>query len=162
MTDKIYGKVLLEPVRDRLGDVIIPAGTEINQQVLERLIELEPTKIVVRPILALSQVEKLIQRVTFVRKLRQEPIWKPVLLGITKAALATDSFMSAASFQQTAQALASAAVRGEIDYLRGLKENVIIGHLIPAGTGATPNRNFDVVEVKEEVAHLPVSAERAR
>ena len=162
MTDKIYGKVLLEPVRDRLGDVIIPAGTEINQQVLERLIELEPTKIVVRPILALSQVEKLIQRVTFVRKLRQEPIWKPVLLGITKAALATDSFMSAASFQQTAQALASAAVRGEIDYLRGLKENVIIGHLIPAGTGATPNRNFDVVEVEEEVAHLPVSAERAR
>jgi DNA-directed RNA polymerase subunit beta' len=111
--------------------------------------------------LALSQVERLIQRVIFVRKLRQEPIWKPVLLGITKAALATDSFLSAASFQQTAQALASAAVRGEIDYLRGLKENVIIGHLIPAGTGAAANRNFEIVEAEGEISYEPVSVDRS-
>ena len=161
LTEKIYGKVLLEPVKDKLGNVVVPAGTEVNQQVLERLTELEPTKIVIRPILALSQVERLIQKVTFVRKLRQEPIWKPVLLGITKAALATDSFLSAASFQQTAQALASAAVRGEVDYLKGLKENVIIGHLIPAGTGATVNRNFEVVEVEREPVFESVSADRA-
>ena len=55
--------------------------------------------------------------------------------GVTKAALATDSFLSAASFQQTAQILSAAAVRGEVDELQGLKENVIIGLLIPAGTG---------------------------
>ncbi|HQA36927.1 MAG: DNA-directed RNA polymerase subunit beta' [Acetomicrobium sp.] len=161
MTEKIYGKVLLEPVKDNLGNIVVSAGTEINQQVLERIIEVEPTKIVVRPILALSQVERLIQRVIFVRKLRQEPIWKPVLLGITKAALATDSFLSAASFQQTAQALASAAVRGEIDYLRGLKENVIIGHLIPAGTGAAANRNFEIVEAEGEISYEPVSVDRS-
>jgi DNA-directed RNA polymerase subunit beta' len=57
--------------------------------------------------------------------------------------------------------LASAAVRGEVDYLKGLKENVIIGHLIPAGTGATVNRNFEVVEVEREPVFESVSADRA-
>jgi DNA-directed RNA polymerase subunit beta' len=58
-----------------------------------------------------------------------------VLLGITKAALATESFISAASFQETTRVLTEAAVTGKCDYLRGLKENVIVGRLIPAGTG---------------------------
>ena len=58
-----------------------------------------------------------------------------VLLGITKAALATESFISAASFQETTRVLTEAAVTGKRDYLRGLKENVIVGRLIPAGTG---------------------------
>ncbi len=60
---------------------------------------------------------------------------QPVLLGITKASLSTESFIAAASFQQTTRVLTDAAVSGKIDSLRGLKENVIIGHLIPAGTG---------------------------
>ena len=68
--------------------------------------------------------------------MREFPECKPFIHGITKAALATDSFLSAASFQQTAQVLAGAAVKGELDPLSGLKENVIIGHLIPAGTGS--------------------------
>jgi len=59
----------------------------------------------------------------------------PVLLGITKASLATESFLSAASFQETTRVLTEAAVRGTRDGLRGLKENVIVGRLIPAGTG---------------------------
>jgi DNA-directed RNA polymerase subunit beta' len=59
----------------------------------------------------------------------------PLLLGITKASLATDSFISAASFQETTRVLTEAAINGRIDYLRGLKENVIMGRLIPAGTG---------------------------
>jgi DNA-directed RNA polymerase subunit beta' len=60
---------------------------------------------------------------------------EPVLLGITKASLATESFISAASFQETTRVLTEAAVRGMRDELRGLKENVIVGRLIPAGTG---------------------------
>jgi DNA-directed RNA polymerase subunit beta' len=60
-----------------------------------------------------------------------------ILLGITKAALATESFISAASFQETTRVLTEAAVTGKRDYLRGLKENVIVGRLIPAGTGLT-------------------------
>ena len=58
------------------------------------------------------------------------------MLGITKASLETDSFLSAASFQETTRVLTDAAIRGKVDHLRGLKENVIIGKLIPAGTGA--------------------------
>ena len=60
---------------------------------------------------------------------------EPLLLGITKASLSTDSFISAASFQETTRVLTDAAVNGKVDYLRGLKENVIMGRLIPAGTG---------------------------
>jgi DNA-directed RNA polymerase subunit beta' len=61
--------------------------------------------------------------------------WAPVLLGITKASLLTDSFISAASFQETTRVLTEASINGKIDNLRGLKENVIVGRLIPAGTG---------------------------
>jgi DNA-directed RNA polymerase subunit beta' len=61
--------------------------------------------------------------------------YTPVLLGITKASLNTDSFISAASFQETTRVLTEAAIEGKSDWLRGLKENVIIGRLIPAGTG---------------------------
>ncbi len=68
-------------------------------------------------------------------KAKAEAIYEPVLLGITKASLATESFISAASFQETTRVLTEAAVRGLRDDLRGLKENVIVGRLIPAGTG---------------------------
>jgi DNA-directed RNA polymerase subunit beta' len=60
---------------------------------------------------------------------------RPLLLGITVASLSTDSFFSAASFQETTRVLTEAAISGKMDYLRGLKENVIVGRLIPAGTG---------------------------
>jgi DNA-directed RNA polymerase subunit beta' len=66
---------------------------------------------------------------------KEQASFAPVLLGITKASLATESFISAASFQETTRVLTEAAVRGLKDDLRGLKENVIVGRLIPAGTG---------------------------
>ncbi len=69
---------------------------------------------------------------------------EPLLLGITKASLSTDSFISAASFQETTRVLTEAAISGRIDYLRGLKENVIMGRLIPAGTGMKYYRNVKV------------------
>ena len=66
---------------------------------------------------------------------KEPAVWMPLLLGITKASLATESFISAASFQETTRVLTEASVRGSSDVLRGLKENVIVGRLIPAGTG---------------------------
>ena len=75
-----------------------------------------------------------------------------VLLGITKASLATDSFLSAASFQETTRVLTEAAIKGKIDPLIGLKENVIIGKLIPAGTGMTRYRNVEISSEDEETA----------
>jgi DNA-directed RNA polymerase subunit beta' len=84
----------------------------------------------------------------------------PVLLGITKASLATDSFLSAASFQETTKVLTDAAIRGKSDPLMGLKENVLIGKLIPAGTGMEVFRDVEVIpsyfstEGKEEILNL--------
>ena len=72
---------------------------------------------------------------------KQPAEYKDVILGITKAALATSSFLSAASFQETTKVLTEAAIKGKIDPLIGLKENVIIGKLIPAGTGLRRYRN---------------------
>ncbi len=75
----------------------------------------------------------------------QEATCSPVLLGITKASLATDSFLSAASFQETTRVLTDAAIKGKVDPLLGLKENVIIGKLIPAGTGMDVYNDVDVI-----------------
>jgi DNA-directed RNA polymerase subunit beta' len=74
----------------------------------------------------------------------QTAVGEPLLLGITKASLSTDSFISAASFQETTRVLTEAAISGRIDYLRGLKENVIMGRLIPAGTGMKYYRNVKI------------------
>ena len=76
----------------------------------------------------------------------RKPTCTRLLMGITKASLATDSWMSAASFQETTKVLTEAAIRGKVDHLRGLKENVIIGKLIPAGSGLAQYRKFDAID----------------
>jgi DNA-directed RNA polymerase subunit beta' len=89
---------------------------------------------------------------------------QPVLLGITKASLETESFLSAASFQDTTRVLTDAATRSKVDYLRGFKENVIMGHIIPAGTGFERYRKVRVkplVELTEEPKAQPNALEEA-
>ena len=93
---------------------------------------------------------------------------KPILLGITKASLATDSFLSAASFQETTRVLTDAAIKGKVDPLIGLKENVIIGKLIKAGTGMGRYRSLKVYDpdapeegIEEEIVTEEVAAEEA-
>ena len=83
---------------------------------------------------------------------------RPILLGITKAALDTDSFLSAASFQETTRILTDAAIRGKVDHLEGLKENVIIGKLIPAGTGAKIYNDVDYELASQFVDEEPLDA----
>ena len=85
---------------------------------------------------------------------------EPVLLGITKASLETDSFISAASFQDTTRVLTEAATLGRIDYLAGFKENVIMGHLIPAGTGFHTHKDVSIeFTVEEPEPVIPVKEE---
>ena len=94
----------------------------------------------------------------------------PVLLGITKASLQTQSFISAASFQETTRVLTEAAVEGKVDHLRGLKENVIVGRLIPAGTGTVlralkkvaAQNDKEIQALKEENAHQQALAADAQ
>jgi DNA-directed RNA polymerase subunit beta' len=72
-------------------------------------------------------------------------IAEPLLLGITKASLSTDSFLSAASFQETTRVLTEAAINGKVDHLRGLKENILMGRLVPAGTGFAAYRKLGMI-----------------
>jgi DNA-directed RNA polymerase subunit beta' len=79
---------------------------------------------------------------------------RPLLLGITKASLSTESFISAASFQETTRVLTEASISGKVDYLRGLKENVIMGRLIPAGTGLEYYRNVELMPDEREPVEI--------
>src|SRR6202008_4013822 len=98
------------------------------------------------------------------KKKKEAPaVSEPLLLGITKASLTTQSFISAASFQETTRVLTDAAVRGAKDELIGLKENIIIGHLIPAGTGVYRNHDIEfTVDIAPDADEPDVYAERAR
>ena len=135
LINAVAGKVTLAPVPLGEGKEVIPAGIVLTEDHVARIIEARVPTLSLRPASPQSEEITLVSRMSYVRKLRVAPVCKKFIHGITKAALATESFLSAASFQQTAQILAGAAVRSQVDHLMGLKENVIIGHLIPAGTG---------------------------
>ena len=86
----------------------------------------------------------------------KEATYTPVLMGITKASLATDSFLSAASFQETTRVLTDAAIKGKVDPLLGLKENVIIGKLVPAGTGMKCYSDVDIEPTEKDLTNEAV------
>lgn len=124
-------------------------GVTINDKHLEVIIKQMTTKILItyegntpllrREVVDLYHIQYINQIISDQKK--QPACYVPLLLGITKAALNNPSFISAASFQETTRVLTKAAIEGRIDWLRGLKENIIIGHLIPAGTGSQNYRN---------------------
>jgi DNA-directed RNA polymerase subunit beta' len=124
-------------------------GVTINDKHLEVIIKQMTTKVLItyegntpllrREVIDLYHIQYINQIVQLQNK--QPACYVPLLLGITKAALNNPSFISAASFQETTRVLTKAAIEGRIDWLRGLKENIIIGHLIPAGTGSQNYRN---------------------
>lgn len=124
-------------------------GVLINDKHLEVIIKQMTTKVLITypadgPLLRREVIDlyhiQYINKILKIEK-KQTACYIPLLLGITKAALNNPSFISAASFQETTRVLTKAAIEGRIDWLRGLKENIIIGHLIPAGTGAQNYRN---------------------
>lgn len=124
-------------------------GVLINDKHLEVIIKQMTTKVLIthegntpllrREVIDLYHIQYINQVIKTQKK--QTACYVPLLLGITKAALNNPSFISAASFQETTRVLTKAAIEGRIDWLRGLKENIIIGHLIPAGTGSKNYRN---------------------
>jgi hypothetical protein len=124
-------------------------GVTINNKHLEVIIKQMTTKVLITyegdtPLLRREVIDLYhIHYINDIINLQQKTpaCYIPLLLGITKAALNNPSFISAASFQETTRVLTKAAIEGRIDWLRGLKENIIIGHLIPAGTGSQNYRN---------------------
>jgi hypothetical protein len=124
-------------------------GVTINDKHLEVIIKQMTTKVLITsegdtPLLRREVIE--LYHIQYINKIiitemKEMACYIPLLLGITKAALNNPSFISAASFQETTRVLTKAAIEGRIDWLRGLKENIIIGHLIPSGTGTQNYRN---------------------
>jgi len=156
-------QALQEHLVNEVQEVYRLQGVEINDKHIEIIVRQMLRKVkVTEPgdtsLLWGDQVDRLefeAENVKVVEKGGKPAEASPVLLGITKASLETDSFISAASFQDTTRVLTEAATLGKIDILRGFKENVIMGHLIPAGTGFPGYRNtktVDMVETFEDVS----------
>ena len=138
-----------EYLLNEIQEVYRMGGVEINDKHIEVIVRQMLQKVrVVDPGDSASLEGDLVDKFRFMEENEriqdaggQPATFEPVLLGITKASLRTESFISAASFQETTRVLTEAAVEGKVDKLRGLKENVIIGHLIPAGTGLLVHRH---------------------
>jgi len=164
---------LAEYVVKEVQDVYRLQGVKINDKHIEVIVRQMLRKVEITApgdtnFLKGEQVERatvLNANDTVTEDGKLEAVFDPVLLGITKASLATDSFVSAASFQETTRVLTEAAVNGKEDYLRGLKENVIVGRLIPAGTGLAYHterkrrEEENLIEEAEAVEKQPTTSE---
>ena len=158
--DVLGPKELQKYLVDEVQDVYRLQGVSINDKHIEIIVRQMLRKVRIEDpgdteFLPGSQVSKFMFEDENERVLAnggRPALGKPVLLGITKAALTTDSFVSAASFQETTRVLTEAAINGRVDALLGLKENVIVGRLIPAGTGFAEYRDTFVISPKPEAA----------
>jgi len=147
-SQKSFKKVQLFML-ESIQSVYKSQGVTINDKHLEVIIKQMTTKVLITaegdtPLLQREVID--LYHIQYINTIlndenKQIAYYVPLLLGITKAALNNPSFISAASFQETTRVLTKAAIEGRIDWLRGLKENIIIGHLIPAGTGSPNYRN---------------------
>jgi DNA-directed RNA polymerase subunit beta' len=151
---KVLGdKELARFLVDEIQEVYQLQGVKINDKHIEIIVRQMLKRVQIRDVgdtrfIVDEQVEKHIFKEENERVLKEggrPAIADPLFLGITKASLITDSWVSAASFQETTRVLTQAAVEGKIDTLRGLKENVIMGRLVPAGTGNSRYRDTSPV-----------------
>ena len=146
-------KELAKYLVDEVQEVYRLQGVKINDKHIEVIVRQMLRRVRIKDtggtnLLVDDQVERFVfeqENEKALRDGKNPAVAEPLLLGITKASLSTESFISAASFQETTKVLTQAAIEGKIDYLRGLKENVIMGRLIPAGTGIAHYRNLRLV-----------------
>ncbi len=153
---------LQEHLVNEVQEVYRLQGVEISDKHIEIIIRQMLRKVKITdpgdtPLLWGDQIDKLefeSENRKVIEKGGKPAEASPVLLGITKASLETDSFISAASFQDTTRVLTEAATLGRVDQLRGFKENVIMGHLIPAGTGFATHKNIRLVSTGEPIPDI--------
>jgi len=168
--DVLGPKELQKFLVDEIQEVYRLQGVAINDKHIEVIVRQMLRKVRVEDsgdtsFLMHAQVDKFefaVENERVMAKKGRPAIGKPIFLGITKAALTTDSFISAASFQETTRVLTEAAISGKVDNLLGLKENVIVGRLIPAGTGLNEYREVFVKSqamISKENAVVGVGAE---
>jgi len=153
-------KELAKYLVDEVQEVYRLQGVKINDKHIETIVRQMLRRVRIKEVgetnlLIDDQVERYIfedENERVLAKGGRPAIAEPLLLGITKASLSTESFISAASFQETTKVLTQAAIEGKVDSLRGLKENVIMGRLIPAGTGLARYRNLKLQAETEGVS----------
>jgi DNA-directed RNA polymerase subunit beta' len=157
-------KELAKYLVDEVQEVYRLQGVKINDKHIETIVRQMLRRVRIKEVgdtnfLLDDQVERTEFEAENQRVLAEDgqpAVGEPLMLGITKASLSTESFISAASFQETTKVLTQAAIEGKVDYLRGLKENVIMGRLIPAGTGVSKYRGVQLlIEDPEEVLEEP-------
>jgi DNA-directed RNA polymerase subunit beta' len=145
-------KALARYLVDEIQEVYKLQGVKINDKHIEVIVRQMLKRVKIKEVgdthfLVDDQVEKYVFQEENARVMKEggkPAVGEPLFLGITKASLITDSFISAASFQETTKVLTQAAVAGKMDYLKGLKENVIMGRLIPAGTGLSKYKQLEL------------------
>jgi DNA-directed RNA polymerase subunit beta' len=145
-------KELAKYLVDEVQEVYRLQGVKINDKHIEVIVRQMLRRVRVKEVgdtdfLVGEQVERTVGEAANARMLdegKEPATFEPLLLGITKASLSTESFISAASFQETTKVLTEAAIWGKTDHLNGLKENVIMGRLIPAGTGLARYKNIGI------------------
>ena len=166
---KVLGeKALAKYLVDEVQEVYRLQGVKINDKHIEMIVRQMLRRIRVIDVgdtnfLVDEQVERHIfeeENERVMQKGGTPAKGEPLLLGITKASLSTESFISASSFQETTKVLTEAAIQGKVDYLRGLKENVIMGRLIPAGTGLGAYKQLTVHVDELEGDEIPHTADR--
>jgi DNA-directed RNA polymerase subunit beta' len=160
-------KELAKYLVDEVQEVYRLQGVAINDKHIEtivrqmlrrvRILEVGDTDFLLDD--QVSRVEFEIENERIMEQDGQPAVGEPIMLGITKASLSTESFISAASFQETTKVLTQASIEGKVDHLRGLKENVIMGRLIPAGTGIVKYRSAQLLTPEPEEVVVPASVE---
>jgi len=152
--DKAVGKVAALDILDpETGEVIINGGKKITKSHVTEICNRHIDLIKVRANNKTVNID-IVENVGFIRRKKLVAVGMPIIQGITQASLSTESFLSAASFQRTTHVLTNASIKGKIDKLYGLKENVIIGSIIPAGTGLNKYEEIEVDYSHEEVEKM--------
>ena len=163
-------KELQKYLVNEVQEVYLLQGVKINDKHIEVIIRQMLSKVRIEDVGDTRlMVGEQIDRVDFaeanekiIRDGGRPATGKPILQGITKASLNTESYFSAASFQETTRVLTEASISGKVDYLRGLKENIIVGRLIPAGTGLKcySDAGAAPTEIPEDVARIMAEREK--
>jgi len=148
--DNVLGKIAALDILDpETGEVIINGGKKITRNHATEICNRHLDLIKVRASNKIACIN-IIENVGFIRRKKFVAVGMPIIQGITQASLSTESFLSAASFQRTTHVLTNASIKGKVDKLYGLKENVIIGNIIPAGTGLNKYGEIEVDYSHEE------------
>jgi len=147
----LVGKVIAQNVVDQDSkEVLIKAGDKITKKNANILFQQNVENIKYRGEDSQKERIPLIENIGFIRRIKLPAVGMPIIQGITQASLSTESFLSAASFQRTTHVLTNASIKGKVDHLFGLKENVIIGNIIPSGTGLPRYRDIEITSQYEE------------